>query len=146
MQALYQDFAHRIQLTDAHKASIAQYFQHEEVPKNTLLLRAGEYCRKLWFIEQGLARTYYEYEAAEITSWFYLENQIVSSWHSFYTQRPGTEFIQALEDCSLWSIRFDDYQKLLLEDAAFERYGRQLAEDLLGFIDNYYLWSFLGIA
>ena len=138
MESLLQEFASRIKVTDEVKQLITTSFQYEEVPAKTILLNNGDYCRKIWFIEKGILRTFYDHEDMEVTSWFYIENQTCSSWYSFFSQQVTYESIEALEDCQLYSIGYQDYQRLLSEHHMLERYGRLLAESQLSFLDSYY--------
>jgi hypothetical protein len=46
----------------------------------------------------GLARSFYMNEGKDITSRFMDEGFIITSWISYYTQKPGNEFIVAVED------------------------------------------------
>jgi CRP-like cAMP-binding protein len=43
------------------------------------------------------------------------EGFIATSWISYYTQKPGNEFIQAVEDSILVGISYPDINKIYLE-------------------------------
>jgi CRP-like cAMP-binding protein len=77
-----------------------------------IILKEGEVCRKASFIARGLTRSYYLNEDADITSRFMEEGSIVTAWISYYTQKPGNEFIEAVEDTTMVSLQYDDIQKL----------------------------------
>lgn len=137
MENLMQQIATKINISPTLKISIQDSFVREEFPKKKQLLKEFQYCRKLYFLEKGTVRTFYYHEAKEITSWFYKEGQFIASWYSFYTQNPSFEYIETIEDSILYSIEYDDYQKLLDQDTSFERFGRLLAEEFTAFIDQY---------
>jgi hypothetical protein len=137
MDKLIQQIAAKINLSPTLKTAIESSFIREEIPKKKQLLREFQYCRKLYFLEKGTVRTFYHHEGKEITSWFYNEDNFVSSWHSFYSQNPSFEYIETVEDSILYSIEYHDYQKLLNNNTDFERFGRLMAEEYIIFIDQY---------
>jgi len=61
----------------------------------------------------------------------------MSSWYGFYKQETSYEYIEALEDCSVYAIEYHDYKKLIEVYPKFERFSRLLAEEQLAFIDLY---------
>ena len=116
---------------------ILQHFHREEIAKGELLIREGQTARKMYFVEDGILRTFYYDKDKEVTSWFYVEKQFVSSWHSFYAQSPSFENIETLEDCTLYSISYSDYQELLNMDTSFGVFGRKLAEKFIVALDYF---------
>lgn len=102
-----------------------------------MVLSDGQTCRKLYFLEKGTLRTFYYHMERDITSWFYKEGNLMSSWYSFYNQTPGFEYIETLEDTTLWAISYQKYQQLLQRSFEFQQFGRLLAEEQVAFIDYY---------
>jgi CRP-like cAMP-binding protein len=51
--------------------------------KNEYLLKEGEVCNSLFFIEEGYCRSYYELDGIEKNTAFYLENDIATNIRSF---------------------------------------------------------------
>ena len=116
---------------------IVDAFTQREVKKGTRLLEAGKTCRTLWFIESGCARTFTETAQRDITSWFYPENQFLTSWHSYLLREPGFEGIEMLENGNLLEISYEAMQDLYTRFSRFERFGRLLMEEHLAFIDHF---------
>jgi CRP/FNR family transcriptional regulator, anaerobic regulatory protein len=96
--------------------------------RKTILLQEGMICNRVYFIEKGLVRAYYFLEGHEITSWFMQENDLVVSVYSFFSQKPGFENIELLEDSSLISISYSDLQSLYRQFPEFNFFGRVLTE------------------
>jgi len=123
---------------------IRQNFEVIALPKGYKLLAQNRCARTLYFIEKGLIHNYYHHDGRLITSWFYAENQFVTAWYSFYAQKPSFEEIECLEDSIMYSISFDNYQKLIADFPAFSNFARLLAEENLSFLDHFSKgWSFL---
>ena len=93
-----------------------------------MLVREGERCKDLFFINKGLLRGFYFDEAREITSWFSEENEFATCFYSFITNEPSYEYIQSIEDVDLIRISFSDLQKLYTQFPETERIGRIITE------------------
>ncbi len=79
-------------------------FEEITLSKNEFLLREGQVCRHLYFLEKGALRGFYNLDGKEITHWFGFEKDFVTSFHSFITKEPAVENIQLIEGSILWSI------------------------------------------
>jgi CRP/FNR family transcriptional regulator, anaerobic regulatory protein len=67
--------------------------------KGEYLLKPGDYCTKIFFIEKGLAKQYaIDADGKEHIIHFAPENWIVSDRSSAYFKQPTEYFIEALED------------------------------------------------
>lgn len=66
--------------------------------KGELLVREGDICDKLFFIEEGMVRNFYHKEVKDITISFSLAGEFITSMSGFITQKPTYETIEALED------------------------------------------------
>jgi CRP/FNR family transcriptional regulator, anaerobic regulatory protein len=97
-------------------------------PKKTFLLRDGQVCDKACMVVSGLARAYYINEDKDITSRFMDEGFIITSWISYYHQKPGDEFIEAIEDTTLACITYADIQQLYKNYPEFNIVGRKQTE------------------
>lgn len=85
-----------------------------EVPAGTILLSEGEIATRLYLVIKGCLRGYFIKEnGAEITSQFFLENQMVSSFESVMTKKPSRMFIDAIEDSTIGIIRFRELERLI---------------------------------
>src|SRR5258708_36797766 len=72
--------------------------RRDAVRKKQKLLRKGQICTRLYFIEQGLLRLYVRHGDKDHCSWFMLEGDIATSVTSFFSREPSLETIEALED------------------------------------------------
>jgi CRP-like cAMP-binding protein len=90
------------------------------------LLEAGHVNREICFIKSGLLRCFYLKEGKEISSWFMKEGDVIVSVESFYEQIKSYEHIQALEDCEIFYISYEQLHALYNEFMEFNYIGRVL--------------------
>lgn len=91
------------------------------VAKNGFLVEAGKVCRHLYFLERGAVCGFYYLNGKRVTHWFAFENDFFTSFHSFITQQPAVENIQALEGSVMWAITKNDLNVLLENFPEIER-------------------------
>jgi CRP-like cAMP-binding protein len=100
-----------IHLSEETEQNIINTFQRSELPKGYLLYRNGDICRKIFFIEKGIARIYYTSgQGKEITAWFSAENTFLTAIDSFSCNIPTHENCELLEPSVVFSI---DYSTLV---------------------------------
>ena len=92
------------------------------------ILKEGEVCNRACLVAKGLTRSFYLNEGLDITSRFMEEGFIVTSWPSYYTQKPGNEFIEAVEDTVLACINHTDTQQLYIDFPESNIIGRRQVE------------------
>jgi len=98
------------------------------IPKGKYLLRNGEVSESLYFIRKGLMRGFIKEENKEITTWFAMENEMVSGIRSFLLQVETVENIQAVEDSELFAISYADLNKIYEKYPSFNITGRKITE------------------
>ena len=93
-----------------------------------LILKEGQVCNRACLVVKGLTRSFYLNEGVDITSRFMEEGFIVTSWISYYTQKPGNEFIEAVEDTVLGCVNHSDIEQLYIDFPEFNINGRRQVE------------------
>lgn len=93
-----------------------------------LILREGQVCNRACLVVKGLTRSYYLNDGMDITSRFMEEGFIVTSWPSYYTQKPGNEFIEAIEPTTMACLNYSDIQQLYIDFPEFNINGRRQTE------------------
>jgi len=103
------------------KEYLESVLEHRNYKKGEFLLREGQICRRVFFIESGLIQQYTVDDVKEQTTWLLQENEIVTSVKSFFHQIPSSEFIVALEPTVTIAINFDQLQTAFQRFPEFER-------------------------
>jgi CRP-like cAMP-binding protein len=128
---LKENLSTLIRFTDDEWRIIKSCYTPQIVQKKELLLREGDTCRYVWFINKGLTRIFYiNKEGEEVSTDFLREGQYVTDFRSFITQKPATINIDALEPCELLAMSFDDRNVILEKVSEGEKLGRLAAEDV----------------
>lgn len=73
--------------------------------KKEYLLREGEVCKEIFYVQKGLLRVYIINEGKEVNTWFVKEGDFITSISSYHKQRPSEHYIDALEDCEIITIK-----------------------------------------
>lgn len=124
------------QLREDEWESLQQAFTFQFLKKGESLIRQGEICRQVSFINRGLLRMYYLVDGREISTGFMAESNYLSQYDSFLTRQPSAGNIDALEDCELINLSYDAMQTLYNEKPVFQIFGRKIAEFLFIMISS----------
>lgn len=79
-------------------------WQRVELPAHHLLLREGDVCRKIYFIQEGCARAWFDHGDREICFQFFFENDIAYASESLRQGTPSPFSIATLEPSILYWI------------------------------------------
>lgn len=117
-------------LSPAQWQRYAPCFTRLEVPARTVLLREGEVARRVFAIERGCLRVWFNSQGREITLQFFFEHHTVSSIESFRQHAPSLFCLETIEPCVLWFIDRAAVLQLLAE-LAEDPTGREHIAHLL---------------
>jgi CRP-like cAMP-binding protein len=110
---------------------ILSHFEKEYVQKNQVLIKEGQICNKLYFVEQGIGRSYYlKKDGKEVTQWFFGIDNFMSSADSFFHQSPSFYYLELLEDSILYSITKEKMDILLAKYHKMEKLIRLLSIEM----------------
>lgn len=115
-------------LDETARQFMAKRLKPVRINRRKLLLREGEICQHIYFIKSGAVRGYVVEGAQDITTWITVENEMVTSIASLNEQAPCTENIQAIEDCELLTLTYDDLEELYRVSPSFNITGRKLLQ------------------
>jgi CRP-like cAMP-binding protein len=87
-------------------------FKREILAKNDFLLKANKKCDKLSFIESGIMRQFVELPGKEVTHWIGTAGYFITDLSAFLYKTKSRWNVQALTDCSLYTITYKDYATL----------------------------------
>lgn len=115
-------------LSDRLTDYLLQNLQAATIEKKKMLLEKGRVCKNVFFIEHGMVRCFYLLDEKEVCSWFMKEGDVVISIESFFKQAPSYESIQALEDCTVFYISYEQLMYVYQTFIEFNFVGRILTE------------------
>lgn len=115
---------------------IRQFLIIQKLPKGARLVSMGEIADKLFYIGQGLVRSYYYVDGKEVTSWIAAEGDMALATNSFFKQETSSEYIELLEDSHLLFISYPDLQRLYYKHPVTNMIGRVICEKYLVIFDE----------
>lgn len=116
---------------------ILAHFEKKSLKKNQILVQQGEVCKALYFVEQGMGRSYYLNEnGKEITQWFFGVGKFMTSADSFFQQTASLYYLEVLENSIVYSISKEDLDLLFSRFHKMEKLGRLVTTEMLTKIVN----------
>lgn len=126
-----------VPFTNNELQDILAHFKKEYVAKNQVLVHQGDICKSLYFVEQGMGRSYYLNEnGKEITQWFFGVGKFMTSADSFFQQTPSLYYLEVLETSVLYRISKEDIDKLFAKYHKMEKLGRMVTVEMLTKLGN----------
>ncbi|MGY0035623.1 Crp/Fnr family transcriptional regulator [Pedobacter sp. NJ-S-72] len=130
MKSLILAINYFISLSDEDENLITKLFTRIHLPQDGYFLQEGNVCRHVAFIDQGLVRYFINNDGNERTMYFNKENEFVSNYQSFLSKTVSHVSIQALEPTTLYTISYENLQRLYSEIKEGERFGRLAVEEI----------------
>ncbi len=130
MNNLLDSIQSLIKLNPEEKEIVTDLFKEASYKKGEFFLGDGQICKHAGFIKKGLIRYYINNDGEDKTYEFGQESNFVCNYESFLPQKPSTKIIQALEDCEILQISYDNLQVLYQTVSGWERFGRLVIEQV----------------
>ncbi len=112
---MFDQFKNKFPLDEKHWNDYISCFKQIRVPAKTRLLKEGEISKKLFLIEKGCVRVWFNNNGKDVTFQFFFENSTVASIESFIKKFPTPVFIETIEPSVLWYIHKNDMDRIIEE-------------------------------
>jgi CRP-like cAMP-binding protein len=117
-------------LPGEHLAPFLGKFHEQKIRKGRHLLKPGQDCNYIAFIQKGCFRVYYYgINDKETTTWFSFSEMVITDLLAFYTTGKAQFYVEALEDSILYKITKQDLENLYNEFPIYREFGRKFAEE-----------------
>jgi CRP-like cAMP-binding protein len=110
--------------------------ERKECLKKQLLQEAGCHANHVYFIEKGIARTFYYRDGKDITYWIAAENEFAGAMASFFNRTISNKNVELLEDSIVWEFSHAKLESLYSESKEIERMGRLFAQYGIGLVEQ----------
>jgi CRP-like cAMP-binding protein len=110
---------------------VAGKFKTKTIKKNDFLLKHGEICKDLVFVQRGCLRLFYLKDQIEVSVWFAFEHSSAIEIHSFISETPSTYYLQAIEDSEVWYLPKTDLNKMYNSHPPMQEMMRNFWEDVI---------------
>lgn len=124
--SFFDSIAPFVKLSAESRQALLSLMKKESLPKGHVLVPCGDICRNVYYIEKGLARTFYLKDGKEVTDRFRAENMFTCSMSGHVTNTPDGRQIELLEPSIIWSLPYSELEKLYDRYHEIERLGRYL--------------------
>jgi CRP-like cAMP-binding protein len=114
---------------------ISECFELRIIEKDEIILKEGQVCRYLYFVESGLLRFYINKDGNDVTKFFTEAPYFFTSQASFNAQKPATENIQAIEKCIIWQISFTQSNELYKFNS-WTNFARKIIQEVQFFTEE----------
>jgi len=125
-----------VKLEDAAWHDMQQRLHTRTYKKKQLFIAEGKVCREIAFIAKGSFRYYKTIDGIEVSTFFSFEHNWAGAYTSFLRKTPSFVSVEAMEDCEVLVLGYDDMQYLYDHYITFERFGRLMAEYLVTCLDD----------
>ncbi len=107
--------------------SITQEFSEHTFTKNEYILKEGKISNEYLFLAEGFVRVFtIDLEGVEVTTNFFGTGRVVFDVSSFFMRIPSNENIQAVTDCTAFTLSFEQVNKLFHSIPEFREFGRMM--------------------
>jgi len=126
MDKFFEIVSSLVILSTESKQALSSILKRLEFGKGHILVSQNSVCNYLYFVENGLTRTYYYNDGKDVTDWISPENSFACSIVSFISRRPDRRQIELLEPSVLWSLQYYELEQLCAKHHEVERLMRHL--------------------
>jgi signal-transduction protein with cAMP-binding, CBS, and nucleotidyltransferase domain len=131
MQILYEYIKQFAVLTKQEFEQIASLLEVKHCKKNQTITPKGSIENYLYIITNGLVRKFFYKKNYEMVTQIAKEGDMVCSSVSFFSQTPSEYVVESLEPSTLYSLSYDNLQKMYSWGYKMERLGRLVILDSL---------------
>lgn len=100
-------------------------------PKNAIVLKEGEICEYIYWVQKGLLRQFYYKNGKELTEYMATENTIVMCIESFFRKVPSSMQIMTLEPTIIYAINKERLEAVAMRSVNIQILYRKILEESL---------------
>jgi CRP-like cAMP-binding protein len=116
-------------ITDETWIELNKIFFVEELKSNEKLLQPGEIAKHIYFIHEGLIRSYIVTEKGEEFSKSIISsNNFFSPITSLVTNNPSIQYVESLTNCIISKAKYSDLEALHFKHRDLEHFYRKQME------------------
>jgi len=129
-ELLMRNLAMHVSLDKDEADHVQSALQYKIIRKNSLVLKSGDICRSIYFVNKGCLRIFNtDDKGDEHNISFFPEFWWAADISSFSTQTPAFYAISALEHSEVFQLDYTVFEKLLVTVPKMERFFRILVQN-----------------
>ncbi|WKN41555.1 Crp/Fnr family transcriptional regulator [Tunicatimonas pelagia] len=115
------------------------YWQPFHCPKKTIITFQGQRERYIYFVEEGIQKSYYLHQGKPHVIAFTYPPSFSGIPESFITQTPSHYFLESITDSTFLRISYEQHQQLMQQHRPIETLVRKATElVLVGLVQRQY--------
>lgn len=99
-------------IDEAFVSELATFFKEETIDKNEFHTQFGARHTRLSFVKSGYLRVFRQEDQKEVTQWISSPGEFATDLSTLMFHQPARWNIQAMTDCTCYSISASDYAKI----------------------------------
>lgn len=99
--------------------------------KGDMILKEGEVCRCIYFIDKGLVRQFYIKHGKEVTEHLGNDHSVFMCIESLFKEVPTQLQVEALEPCMIYALPKDRLERVALHNVNIQILYRKILEESL---------------
>jgi len=138
MQFLIQYLENLIEINPDDVQLIEKLFHKRVYAKGEDVFRAGEVCQMLYYVSQGVVRTYSITSEGKDLTWGISYNKdgkqlnhFAGDYVSYLTQTPSNFFIETLDDCIIYEAKLSEIDALYASDIKWMSLGKKISDEYI---------------
>ncbi len=99
--------------------------------KNEMILKTGEVCRNIYYIDRGLIRQFYFKNGKEVTEHLGVDHTIFMCIESLFREEPTRLQVEALEQTIIYALPKEKLEEVALHNVNIQILYRKILEESL---------------
>ena len=99
--------------------------------KGEMILKEGEMCKSMYYVEKGLVRQFYFKNGKEVTEHMAVEGNIIMCIESLFKEEPTRLQIEALEPTIIYALPKTKLEEVALHNVNIQILYRKILEESL---------------
>ncbi|MNR00175.1 Transcriptional activator protein Anr [compost metagenome] len=129
-ELILKNISKHITLTAEEEAYFLALLKPKQVSKKDFILKEGQICKEINFVESGTLRAFYLDKAGkESTIMFAVADWWVTDMFCFVNEQAAMLNIEAIEDSCILQLQKEDLDRLYIEVPKFERFFRIIMQN-----------------
>jgi CRP-like cAMP-binding protein len=129
-EPILSNIGKHISLEPGEAAFFTSLLQYREIPKKEHLLKEGQFCRTINYVESGALRAFHlGPEGKDSTIMFAIADWWITDMYCFVMEQPAMQYIVAIDDSCIWQLKKDDLERLYKQVPKFERFFRIIMQN-----------------
>lgn len=127
---ILNNVAKHVSLNEEEAAFFIDLLQQQEVAKKDFILKEGQLCKNISYVNSGTLRAYYiDKDGRESTIMFAVTDWWITDMFCFINQQPAMLQIEAIEQSSIFQLSKNNFDTLCNEVPKFERFFRIMMQN-----------------